>query len=429
MKVVLVNAGDTGSGAERAFVALHRALRRSGHESIAFVGQKLGSEDGIVQIPYVRGPVGLRRIARWMEQKFGWQDIYNPSFRALGSLITGDTDIVHFINLWGTAGFADIDAIPRLTAARPGVLTEHQAWFFSGRCAYFHDCNRWRTGCGRCPHPELPPTLPRDGTAFNWRRKRRVVQRSRLAFVGVSNWVAECARQCGIWEGKRIARIYNGVDVATFHPADHERRRRLRLELGIPERKIAVLLTGQTLEGIRHGFATEGVEAFKNIHDTGILPVLLGPWASHAAGLLGRSSLVLDYRRTPEEMAACYQAMDLTVVTSKVEAFGLIAAESQACGTPVVTFDTCALPEVTRDGVGGVIVRNRSLSGLMEAIRALAANKSLRERLGDGGRSFVEANFSDERIAGEYIALYRDEIDRLNERRAHAAIGQVWCSA
>lgn len=418
LNIAMVNAADVGSGAERAVMTMHVAFRRLGHNCTTFVGSKMLDVAGVVEIPYVRGPRGTRRIARLLERAFGWQDIYNPSFRALPSLVPAGTHVVQFYNLWGTAGFADIGVLPRLTALRPGILTEEQAWFLSGRCAYFHECLRWRDGCGHCPRPDLSPVLPHDGTARNWRRKRRTVQRSNLAFVGVSDWVAGCARQCGIWEGKRILRIYNGLDLATFRASLPACRESTRLQLGVAPDQIAILLTGQTLEGRRLGIATEGIEAVKELSDLRILPVLVGPSSQEVAASLGRPALALPYRATPEEMAACYRAMDMTLVTSKVEAFGLIAAESQACGTPVVALDACALPEVTRDGIGGIIVRHRSVSGLVDAIRTLARDASLRRRLGEGGQRFVAEAFADDVIAREYIALYRDEVDRFHARQA-----------
>ncbi len=54
------------------------------------------------------------------------------------------------------------------------VLTLHDPWPLTGHCAYFLDCERWRTGCGSCPHLDTPPAMRRDNTHLNWTRKKRI---------------------------------------------------------------------------------------------------------------------------------------------------------------------------------------------------------------------------------------------------------------
>lgn len=407
MKVVQVHTSNGDGGAERSVRSLHHGLRALGHESLLFVGRLATDEPGVRQIPYIRGVPGGRRIARWVEGRTGWQDIYNPSFRKLADLVPADTDVVHFHNLWGGQGYADLSAVPALSSRWACVLTERQNWTFTGHCACFHDCDRWMNGCGSCPRLDLPPAIPRDGTAYNWRRKERIIQSSALTLVGISDHVCELARQSPIWRGKRIERIYNGIDTGVFRPAETARRDELRSELGIPGDAVAILLAGQTLGGYREGIATEGYEALERLRHLDVVPLLVGDEAAAAAKRHDGAAVVVAHCETPEQMAACYQAADITLVTSHVEAFGRIAAESQACGTPVVAFDTGGLKEVVIDGVGGRSVPAKDLDGLVNALQALIADRELRARLGEGGVTYVRENFEAQRIAEEYVALYQ----------------------
>jgi glycosyltransferase involved in cell wall biosynthesis len=114
----------------------------------------------------------------------------------------------------------------------------------------------------------------------------------------------------------------------------------------------------------------------------------------------------VPYRETEAEMAECYQAADIALVTSHVEAFGRAAAESQACGTPVVAFSTGGLAEVVLDGVGGRSVKSRDLESLVSALADLVDNRESRLRLGVGGTDFVRENFDSARIARQYEELY-----------------------
>lgn len=412
VKIVLINASDKGGGAEESVISLHRALLAAGHASTVYVGTKKTDEPGVVQIPYVRGLPGFRRIARWMENQTGWQDIYNPSFRNLSQHVAPDTDIIHFNNLWGANGFADIGILPQLTAKILGIFTERQNWSFTGHCAYFHDCMKWKTGCGGCPRLDLAPAIPKDGTRFNWKRKRRIVQKSNLTFVGISDYVCDLARQSPVWEGKRVTRIYNGINTDVFTPVGKARKNVLRNKFSIPDDKVAVFLSGQTLGGYREGIATEGYQALNILCDPKIIPVLVGRKAQEASRQLKVPSVAVNYRETPESMAECYQACDITLVTSKVEAFGRIGAESQACGTPVVALATGGIPEVVRDGKTGFLLSQGDVEGLIRCLQTLAHDSALRIRMGDAARDLVQKTFSNDMIADEYVKLYSQIISQ-----------------
>lgn len=419
LRVAIVHASDLGGGAERSVISLHRALRAMGHDSTVFVGERRTDEDGVVQIPYVRGIPGSRRVARTLERSFGWQDIYNPSFRALRTLLAGRFDVIHFNSLWGSAGFGDIAALPALTQDIPGVITMRDNWLLTGHCACFDDCNRWQTGCGSCPDLKRAPLIPRDGTSVNWIRKRTAVQNSRLHIVAVSNWLADQARASAILAGKQITRIYNGIDLTVFSPGSELNRSQLRREIGVDNGETVVLLAGQTVQGI-NGFQAP-MHAMQILNSlpgqTKVRPLVIGEAAKQLASKIRLNAICLPFERNPERMASYYRLADITLVTSEAETFGRIAAESQACGTPVVAFDTGAIPEVVIDGLGGVVVRRADVAAAALAIETLSEDRPLRERMGKAGRAYSAKSFDSVDIADAYIALYQSIHTDFNHRR------------
>jgi glycosyltransferase involved in cell wall biosynthesis len=408
LRVALVHASDLGGGAERSVMSLHRGLRALGHESTVFVGEKRTDEDGVVEIPYVRGVPGVRRAARAVERNLGLQDIYNPSFRNLGQLTTGKFDLIHFNSLWGSAGFADIGALPALTRSIPGVITMRENWLITGHCACFDECTRWKTGCGSCPDLKRVPQIPRDGTAMNWRWKRSAVQKSRLHVVAISDWLAEQARQSPILAGKTVTRIYNGVDLDIFRPCAEVKRQEMRHALGIRDEEVVVLLAGQSVRGLNSFLAPiHAAEVLNSVSSQAIVrPLIIGDTAKELAERIGRESTRLPFQQTPAEMAACYCLADITLVTSEAEAFGRIAAESQACGTPVVAFDTGAIPEVVKNELGGIVVERGNIDVAARALSRLADDQVLRKRLGRAGQVYAADNFDAKDIARSYGALY-----------------------
>ncbi len=80
------------------------------------------------------------------------------------------------------------------------------------------------------------------------------------------------------------------------------------------------------------------------------------------------------------------------------EPFGLVMIESMACGTPTIAFPAGSVPEVIRNGLNGYIAHDAD-----EAVRAV-------KRIPDLDRSvcrrYFELNFSDQRMAEEYLNIY-----------------------
>lgn len=427
LRVALVHAADLGGGAERSVVSLHRSLQAAGHQSTLFVGERRTDEPGVVQIPYVRGIPGTRRVARALERRFGWQDIYNPSFRKLRRTIASGFDVVHFNSLWGSAGFADISALPALTAKVPGVLTMRENWLITGHCACFDECHRWKIGCGACPDLERVPRIPRDGTAFNWRRKYQAIQNSNIAVVAISDWLMARALESPILAGKQITRIYNGVDLETFKPCDESRRLELRLKLGMRGNEVVVLVAGQTVNGLNSFQAPK--DAIRILQaaseQTRIRVLAIGQQSAAFSASGGLDVVALPYQHSATEMASCYQLADLTLVTSEAEAFGRIAAESQACATPVVAFATGAIPEVVVNNVGGLLVPRGDHQSATERILSLAIDGARRRAMGVSGIGHVHQNFSDDVITSNYIDLYR----RIQaEAKKSAKLSAVQCA-
>jgi glycosyltransferase involved in cell wall biosynthesis len=87
------------------------------------------------------------------------------------------------------------------------------------------------------------------------------------------------------------------------------------------------------------------------------------------------------------------------------EPFGLVMIESLACGTPVIAFRRGSVPEVMDDGVSGFVVDD--VDGAVRAVGRLG--ELSRRRC----REVFEERFLAERMAHDYLAIYR----RLARRR------------
>jgi glycosyltransferase involved in cell wall biosynthesis len=251
----------------------------------------------------------------------------------------------------------------------------------------------------------LQPALPRDATRFNWRRKRRAIQRSAIRVTAVSSWLKSQIELSPMFVGKCVDVVHNSVAEGVFCPGD---RAAARAELGVPQDAFVVLLAGQAIEGINQGIAQHAVEALNRLNDPRVTALLVGHSAGMVAAALRTPSVVLPFQDRLQEMARCYRAADITVVPSEFETFGRVAAESLCCGTPVVAFATGGLTDIVWPGIGGWLVPAGDVDGLGMTIKSAFDHRERLPQLGASGSRWASARFGRRQIADDYLRIYRE---------------------
>ncbi len=116
---------------------------------------------------------------------------------------------------------------------------------------------------------------------------------------------------------------------------------------------------------------------------------------------LGRAddATVIDAYRTADAFAF--------PSTSAAEAFGLVALEAQACGTPVVATDLPGVRTVVKDGVTGFLVKTDDAEALASRLKQIASDKDLRERLSSEAVKHA-AHYSHETHIDGLVRVYQD---------------------
>ena len=204
-----------------------------------------------------------------------------------------------------------------------------------------------------------------------------------------------------------------GVDHGVFRPGD---RLAARAALGLPLEGRLVLFVGriQPLKGVDVALAAFALVA-PGLPD-GRLLVIGGPSGlqgkeemaflragAAAAGLEGRV-LLRDPLPHPS-LAGAYQAADVVVVPSRSESFGLVAAEAQACGVPVVAAAVGGLVQAVADGESGLLVSGWDPEDYAAALRRILTDPALAERLARGAVANAE-QFSWPATADRLLELY-----------------------
>jgi glycosyltransferase involved in cell wall biosynthesis len=132
-------------------------------------------------------------------------------------------------------------------------------------------------------------------------------------------------------------------------------------------------------------------------------------------GIAGSVRFLGERRDIPAVLAS----LNISVLTSFSESLPNAILEAMAAGLPVVSTRVGGSPEVVRHGETGFLVDSGNEAQLVEALRTLLQNESLRKQFGAQGRSVARAQFGVASIQKQYEDLYSVT---LLEKRGPAAI-------
>ena len=112
-----------------------------------------------------------------------------------------------------------------------------------------------------------------------------------------------------------------------------------------------------------------------------------------------------------EAKLAAYHSSDLFVLPTHSENFGIVVAESLACGLPVITTKGTPWEELLTNHAGWWI--DIGVQPLVEALQeALQLSEEQRIQMGQNGRKLVEEKYSIEAVAQQMIQLYKWILNR-----------------
>lgn len=280
----------------------------------------------------------------------------------------------------------------------PVIWTMHDCRAFTGQCPYFDEvhCNRWKTGCGRCPQCETKI----DNTHCEWLiRKRWHTAIENLTIVTPSEWLASFVRQ-SFFKDKTVRVIYNGVDLSGFSKTV---KCDLRQKYNISTEKKIILGCAINWE------QRKGLTFFEVM--VGKLPsnyqiVLVGGIDEEKRKALSKKNIICTgCTSTFDEMVALYQSAAVFCNPTLADNFPTTNIEALAAGTPVVTFKTGGSPEAI-DSNTGIVVEQGDINGLCKAVVYVAEHRDLFTTEKCKQRSLF---FSNDQY-NEYVKLYHSMV-------------------
>lgn len=363
MKVVQINACYEFSSTGRTSLELHDFMTKQDIESYKFYSMPMAGSDR------------KDLIGNWFDHKlhallsriFGKQGYFShfPTYRLVRKLRRINPDVVILRNLHGN--YINLPLLFKHLAKRniATIVVLHDCWFFTGYCCHYTEqkCFKWQTQCHDCP------LIKREGASWFFDTSREVFNDrkkifnaiSKLAVVGVSDWITDEARKAPVFAQAKITkRIYNWINLENFYPRNDVSETRKRLGLKSTDFvALGVSMSWSYKKGLE-----VFVELAKRMPDIKIVMIGQKPDIDLPANIL-----TVQPTNSVDELARYYSMADVLLNLSIQETFGKVAAEALACGTPLIVNNATANPELP--GNCGFIIDNNNVDNAIKAIEAI----------------------------------------------------------
>ena len=236
------------------------------------------------------------------------------------------------------------------------------------------------------------PTNPRDRTSRQYTSAplRWLLKQADRVFVQTPSEFAACV-ELGV-SASRLTLQGLGIDTAECTGGDRERARR---SWGVPPGEVVV---GHLANLSREKGTPDLVEA---LEWSGVRAVLAGPaMLNFTRAFVPSPKVTVLGPLTESAKRDFYAGIDLFVLPSRSDSFGLVLLEAWANGKPVVAYRAGGPADLVRHDIDGLLVPCGDVPGLTAAVARLAGDTDLRDRLGRAGQLRVAEEFvRDERLA------------------------------
>ncbi|MBP9762286.1 glycosyltransferase family 4 protein [Patescibacteria group bacterium] len=345
-------------------------LRARGHEAL-LVAPELGRME-----KETRRPEAVRPL------KSVWR-LGNAAGLALSKVLKEGWDVVHLhYPFYGTAEW--LLALPR---SLPIVITFHMDGVMGG----------WREPIAHVHRWLIQPWLMRQAR-----------------HIFVSSWDYAAVSSIGRLVSRkdpRLSELPFGIDLALFRPGPAEREK-----FSLPQDKTIFLMVG----GLDRAHLFKGVpvaiRALAALNDANAFLAIRGdgdlkPSFEALAEELGVGDQVRFLPRCQvQELPLIYRSADILLFpsTSRSEAFGLVAVEAQACGTPVIASDLPGVRSVLDPGKTGWLVPSGDVAALSERMK-VCLQRSKEEVAEQRSRAvaFVGSRYDQEQHLDQLIETYQ----------------------
>ena len=288
-------------------------------------------------------------------------------------------------------------------SGKPVVWTLHDCWAFTGHCPHFMnvDCKKWlEEKCANCPKKhDYPASIFLDNSKGNLKIKKTLfASLNNMTIVTPSQWLSEVTKKTFLAKYP-IKVINNGINTENFQPIQSDFKKNNNLE----GKKVLLGIASVWYE-------SKGLKDFialREMLDEDYEIVLIGLTEKQIREL-PKGIIGITRTNNVKQLAEIYTAADVFVNPTREENYPTVNLEAQACGTPVVTYNTGGSAECLLEGIGAV-TKEKTPEALKAALLETLDNKKQIDT------QKLKLTFSQKVRFGKYINLF-EEIGIGNEK-------------
>ena len=390
MKIAIINTYSNGSTGSIAKFIADYAIKNN-HSVKLFYGRvntnnsdwKFIGENKISQVfsngmTYLTGNVGSYHISS-TKKLLAELEIYQP-------------DIIHLHNLHGN--YLNFKILFNYLKSFNGkvVLTLHDEFFLTGRCALFA-CEKWKTGCFKCKHKNEYPHVLIDRSKKLQNEKIQILKGIKnLTVVTPSNWLMNYVNESLI--GFVDCRcIHNGVPETNAVDFDATSL--------IEKDKINILFAAFTWT------IDKGAQVIKEV----VEKIDKNKYNVIVAGVEKYCEKLFDFEckktglLSREQLFSLLKQVSIFANPTYKDNFPTILIESLKAGTPVITFNTGGCGEIVDDSCG-LVINEKNSDGLLSAIESLHLYKITKEMCIKKAEKFTS-----DKMAKQYLNIYEEKLE------------------
>jgi glycosyltransferase involved in cell wall biosynthesis len=236
-----------------------------------------------------------------------------------------------------------------------------------------------------------------------WLRKQATFGKmASLNIIGLSRWLADCAKQSSLFKDTPVFNLPNPIDTDIFAPFNKQQARTL---LNLPQDKKLLLFGAMgAVSDPRKGFKELSVALTQVDVDKTEL-VVFGSSEPRTSQCFKQKAHYLGSFHDDVSLRMLYSAADVMVVPSLQENLSNAIMESLACGTPVVGFAIGGNSDLIEHQTTGYLAKPYSTTDLAQGIESVMNAPNYQE-ISQNSRDKVLREFDSQVVAKKYIDLY-----------------------
>lgn len=284
---------------------------------------------------------------------------------------------------WVLHGFLNLKNFEQLVSlGKPVIFFLHDMWSITGGCHHSFDCEKYTTGCIKCPMFGKDTVI--DWAASEFKKKKDLYSENKnIFFITPSTWLQGCTQKSALTKDKPIFHIPNILDRTIFKPFTKQIAKQI---LNIDPDETVIAFGAMALNNPYKGW--EYLKSALNILKSSpelikVSALIFGSnHSQQLADTIPFKTKFMGYLKDEYTSALVYNAADVFVAPSLADNLPFTVLESLACGTPVTAFRTGGIPDMVIHKKNGYLADYKDAEDLAEGIK-FCINKKLSGNLAE----------------------------------------------